>query len=292
MNAVPTQNSTSDSSPRPYLRVQPDTGWLSLNWREIWRFRDLLATLATRDVKLRYRQTALGVIWVILQPLLGAGILSFVFSGLMDASTDGISPLVFSFAGMLAFTLFSSILTKSSNSLVQNSQMISKVFFPRLILPFSVTLSSFLDFAVGLAVMIVLMIFNGIVPGFGLLLLPLWMLLITLFALGCGLFFGALMVSYRDVQYVLPVLVSLLTFASPVGYSLSNVTGKLPTALLPLYFVLNPLASLLTAVRWSLLGRGEVNWGYVALAAVISVAAFVVGAIAFKSMEGKFADVI
>ncbi len=289
MNA---RNLRSDAPKRPYLRVQPDTGWLALNWREIWRFRDLLSTLATRDVKLRYRQTALGVIWVVLQPLLGAGILSFVFNLLMGAPTDGVSPFLFSFVGMLAFTLFSSILTKASVSLVQNSQLISKVFFPRLILPLSVTLSSFLDFAVGLVMMALMMLFTRTAPGWTLLFLPLWMLLITFLALGCGLFFGALMVSYRDVQYVLPVLVTLLTFASPVAYSLSRVMDKVPAIFHPLYFLLNPLASLLNAFRWSILGRGEVNWGYVAFAALVSVAAFVVGALAFKSMEGKFADVI
>lgn len=277
---------------RPYLRVQPDTGWLALNWREIWRFRDLLSTLATRDVKLRYRQTALGVLWVILQPLMGAGILTFVFNTLLKAPTGGVPPFVYAFSGMLAFTLFSSILTKSSNSLVQNAQMISKVFFPRLILPLSVTFSSFLDLAVGLVMMALLLLLYGIVPGLGLLLLPLWMGFIALFALGCGLFFGALMVSYRDVQYVLPVLVSLLTFASPVAYSVTDVIVGLPAASRPFYFLLNPLASLLLAFRWSILGRGEVQWGYVAFAALASVAAFIVGAIAFKSMEGKFADVI
>lgn len=280
------------AAPRPYSRVQPDTGWLSLNLREIYRFRDLLSTLATRDVKLRYRQTALGVVWVILQPLLGAGILTFVFSTLLSAPTDGVSPFVFNFAGMLAFTLFSSILTKASNSLVQNAQMISKVFFPRLILPLSVTFSSFLDFAVGLGVLAVLLLATGTAPGWGLLLLPVWMALLTMFALGCGLFFGALMVSYRDVQYVVPVLVSLLTFASPVAYSLSTVTSRLPEIYHPLYFLLNPLASLLGAFRWSILGRGEVNWSYVALAGLTSVAMFVIGAVAFKSMEGRFADVI
>lgn len=289
MNAHTIQN---DAPQRPYLRVQPDTGWLALNLKEIWRFRDLLSTLATRDVKLRYRQTALGVIWVILQPLLGAGILTFVFNTLLKAPTGGVPPFVFSFAGMLAFTLFSSILTKASTSLVQNAQMISKVFFPRLILPLSVTFSSFLDLAVGLVVMALLLLFYGIMPGFGLLLLPLWMFFITLLALGGGLFFGALMVSYRDVQYVVPVLMSLLTFASPIAYSVSLVISRLPMASRPFYFLFNPFASLLEAFRWSIIGRGDVQWGYVAFAALVSVAVFIVGALAFKSMEGKFADVI
>lgn len=289
MNA---QNFSKNAPKRPYLRIEPDKGWVALNWREVWRFRDLLATLASRDVKLRYRQTALGVLWVILQPLLGAGILSFVFNTIAGLPTDGVSPFVFSFAGMLGYTVFSSILTKASSSLLQNSQMVSKVFFPRLILPLSVTFSSFLDFTVGLVVMVFLLLLTGITPTWGLLLLPVWLLLITLFALGCGLFFGALMVSYRDVQYVVPVLVGLLNFASPVAYPVSFVLSKLPAQFHLLYFLLNPLASLLSAFRWSLLGQGAVQWNYVAFSAVVSVAVFIIGAYSFKSMEGRLSDVI
>ncbi|RYG55795.1 ABC transporter permease, partial [bacterium] len=138
----------------------------------------------------------------------------------------------------------------------------------------------------------VLMAVNGLTPHWSWLLLPVWIGLITIFALGGGLFFGALMVSYRDVQYVLPVLVSLLTFASPVAYPVSYVTSKLPEALHPAYFLLNPLASLLSAFRWSMLGQGEVNWFYVGFASIVSIAAFMVGSLAFKSMEARFVDVI
>lgn len=288
MNLSPSPEAAS----RPHLRVQPQNGWLALNFPEIWRFRDLLATLALRDVKLRYRQTALGVLWVILQPILGAGVLSFVFNVVAGLKTEGVSPFVFSFAGMLAFTLFSSILTKASSSLVQNAQMISKVFFPRLILPLSVTFSSFLDFAIGLVVLAFLMLATGTPVAWTIIFLPVWVGFITLLALGCGLFFGALMVSYRDVQYVVPVIVSLLTFAAAVAYPVSVVTAKIPAVYHPLYFGLNPLASLLEAFRWSILGRGEVQWPYVAFACALCVVAFILGALSFKSMEGRFADVI
>lgn len=286
------RNEEAVAASKPLLRIEPDPGWASLNLRELWRFRDLLITLAGRDVKLRYRQTVLGVLWVILQPLLGAGVLSFVFNTVAGLPTDGASPFAFAFAGMLAFTVFGSVLTKASSSLVQNAQMISKVFFPRLILPLSTIFSSLLDLIVGLGALLLWTLVSTGTLHVGILLLPVWLLLITVMALGAGLFFGALMVSYRDVQYVLPVLVSLLTFASPIAYPLSYVMSKLPEAVRPLYLVFNPLASLISAFRWSVLGTGDVNWPAVGYAAVVAVVTFAVGAVAFKSMEARFVDVI
>ena len=277
---------------KPQLVLKPSSGWQAINLSQLWQYRDLLMTLAMRDVKLRYRQTALGAIWVILQPLLGAGILSFVFNRVANIPTGSVPPFVFSFAGMLGFTVFSSTLSKSSASLVGNSQLVSKVFFPRLVLPLSTVLSTLVDFGVSLVMLFVLMAIYRIVPGVQILLVPLWLALMLLMSLGCGLVAAAVMVSYRDVQYVLPVVVNLLTFASPIAYATSFVASKLPAGSEPLYFLLNPLASLLEAFRWSLLGSGEVNWGYVVYSAVFALALFAIGAFAFKKMERKFADVI
>ena len=277
---------------KPFLRVQPESGWSVLDLRQVWRFRDLLTTLAARDVKLRYRQTALGAVWVILQPLIGAAIFSFVFNKIANLPTDGVPPLVFSYIGMLGYTIFSNTLTKASNSLVQNAGMISKVFFPRLVLPLSTIFSTLVDFVVATAMLLVLMLVHHVGLSIGMVLLPLWIFLLLLMSLGGGLFFAALMVSYRDVQYVLPVLISFLTFASPIAYPASYVLAKLPVGAQPFYFLLNPLAALLEAFRWSLLGRGVVPWGWVGYAAFVSVVIFVGGAFAFKKMEGRFADVI
>ncbi len=277
---------------QPHLIIRPSSGWAALNLRQIWLYRDLLMTLALRDVKLRYRQTALGAIWVVLQPLLGAGVLSFVFNRVADVPTGDAPAFLFAFVGMLAFTAFSSTLTKASSSLVGNAQLVSKVFFPRLVLPLSTVLSTLVDFAVSLTVLFVLMLLYRIAPGPQLLLLPLWLGLILLLSLGCGLIAGALMVSYRDVQYVLPVVVNLLTFASPVAYAASFAASKLPDGLQPFYFILNPLAGLLEAFRWSVLGGGEVQWGYVAYSSVFALLLFLAGAFAFRKMERKFADVI
>lgn len=280
--------SPSGSSPRqPSLKIRPGSGWQALNLVQVWQFRDLLRSLAVRDVTLRYRQTALGIVWVILQPLLAAAITAFVFGTVAKLPTEGLPPIVFAYAGMLGWSAFSSTLTRSSSVLLNNSQLISKVFFPRLVLPLSTIFSTLIDFGVALGMMIVLMLAYGIAPGVGLLLLPLWLLLIILLATGIGLFTSALSVSYRDVQYIIPVATQFLFYATPVAYAVSAVPGRFHTA----YF-LNPMAGLLEAFRWSLLGRGQMEWTSLLYAAVVSVLVFLAGAAMFKKMERKFADVI
>jgi lipopolysaccharide transport system permease protein len=279
-----------DSLPRlrkPYLSIRPSTGWAALNLQQIWQFKDLLLTFAERDVKLRYRQTALGVLWVILQPLMAAGIFSFVFGKVAAMPSDGLPYFIFAYAGLLGWNAFSSTFTKASNCLVQHSGLISKIFFPRLILPLSTTLSTFIDFGVALALMAVVMVVRGINPGIGILLLPVWLLLIVMLGLGLGLFAATLMVAYRDVQFVLPVLVPFVMYASPVAYAVSAVPEHLRT-----FYFLNPLSGLLEAFRWSLLGRGEMTWNYVAYSAIMTTVIFVSGAFYFKKMERRFADVI
>lgn len=273
--------------PKPYLRIRPTSGWAALNLRETWQFRDLLFTLAGRDLKLRYKQTALGVIWVVLQPLMAAGIFSFVFGTVASLPSDGVPYFAFSFAGLLGWNLFSGILTKTSTCLIGNQQLISKVYFPRLVLPLSTVPSVLVDFAIALGLMVGLLCVYRITPGWGLLLLPAWMLLIAALALGVGLVTSALTVSYRDVQYILPVFLQMLLYASPIAYAVSAVPARWRWA-----YDLNPLSPLLEAFRWSLLGRGHPHWGYLAGAAVVSSAVLVWGAFSFKKMERRFADVI
>lgn len=276
------------NSAKPTLSIVPTSGWQAINLPELWQFRDLLTTLAQRDVKLRYRQTSLGVLWVILQPLLAAGIFSFVFGKVAKLpAPDGIPYLVFSYAGLLAWNAFSSTLTKTSSCLLQNANLVSKVYFPRLALPLSTVFSTLIDFGVAFVVMIVLMLVNHVVPALGILLLPVWLLLIVLLALGVGLYASALMVSYRDIQYVLPVVTQFLLYASPVAYSASLVPAKYR-----LIFEINPLTGLLEAFRWSLLGVGNFPLAAVTYSAIITVVVLVAGAFSFKSMERKFADVI
>lgn len=280
--------SSASNIPTPTLTIRPSSGWQAINLPELWQFRDLLLSLAQRDIKLRYRQTALGVFWVVLQPLIAAIIFTFVFSKVAKLpAPNGIPYLVFAFAGMLAWNAFNSTLTKASMCLVGNAQLVSKVFFPRLVLPLSTVFSTLLDFAVSLVVMALLMIVFHVAPHLSLLLLPIWLLLIVLLAVGIGLYASALMVSYRDIQYVLPVATQFLLYASPVGYALSVVPHRWQTL-----FALNPLTGLLEGFRWSLLGTGHPPVGMILYAAGVSVFVFAAGATAFKSMERKFADVI
>lgn len=287
---MPTTSAATASLPhqKPYLTIRPASGWAALDLRELFLFRDLLFVLAARDIRLRYRQTALGVLWVVLQPLIAALIFTFVFGSMAKMGSDGIPYFLFAFAGQVAWMAFSATLTKASGSLVQNAQLVSKVFFPRLILPLSTVFSTFVDFAVGLGLLAVFMVFYGVAPGWGILTLPVWLLLIVLLALGIGLMAGALMVAYRDVVYILPVALNFLLFASPVGWALSAV----PERLRSLYLTLNPVASLLEAFRWSLFGTGNVSWGFVAYAAALSVGLFMLGAVVFRMRERGFADVI
>ena len=276
------------TTPKPHLTIQPTAGWQAINLRELWQFRDLLTTLAQRDVKLRYRQTALGIVWVVLQPLLAAGIFSFVFGKVAKLpAPHGVPYLVFSYAGLLAWNAFSSTLSKSSGCLLQNSTLVSKVYFPRLALPLSTVFSTLIDFGVALGMMVVLMVVNHVVPTIAVLLLPVWLLLVVLLALGVGLYLAALMVSYRDVQYILPVMVNFLLYASPVAYSAALIPVKYK-----LIFEINPLTGLLEAFRWSLLGTAAPVWNTVIYSAVVTVVVFILGAFSFKKMERKFADVI
>lgn len=277
--------------PKPLLRIRPGRGWAALNLRELLQFRDLLVALAARDVKLRYKQTALGVGWVIFQPLLAAGIFTLVFGIIAKLPSGGLPYFVFAYAGQLAWAAFSSTFSKSGASMVASSQLISKVYFPRLILPLSTIASTLIDFLVALVVMVVLMIVYGVTPGAAVLLLPVWLMLLLMLAMGLGLMASALMVSYRDVQYILPVLLSLLMYASPVAYSLNEALIRLPSSLKPV-LSLNPLSSLIEGFRWSLLGTSPPALSDVVYSAAVALVICFTGAVVFKRMERRFADVI
>jgi lipopolysaccharide transport system permease protein len=280
--------STIQLTRKPLLSIRPETGWAALNLAEAWTFRDLMMTMAGRDLKLRYRQTALGATWVILQPLLAAGILSFIFGKVVGFSTPGekIPYFLFAYAGQLAWNVFSGTFTRTGSCLVANANLVSKVYFPRLVLPLSTVLSTLIDFGVALVMMAVLMAVYHTPPTWGLLLLPVWLALILLAGLGLGLWASALMVSYRDVQQMIPVLLPFLMYASPVAIKLE----KVPQKLLP-FFWANPLTGMIEAFRWSLLGTPMPVWSLV-YSIVFAVAAFVAGLFAFKRMERRFADVI
>ncbi len=269
------------------LVLEPTTPFSLPDIGEIWRHRDLLLTLAVRDLKVRYKQTALGVCWIVLQPLLGAGILTFVFAKVAKLPSPGEVPyFLLAFSGMLVWTAFSSTLSRTASALIGNSQLISKVYFPRLILPLSTLLSTLVDVAVMFAMLAIMFIaYKRPVPGFAIL-LPGFVLLATVLGSGIGTLLAGLAVTYRDVQYLLPVVTQMLLFASPVAYAAAHVPVHRK-----LYF-LNPMAPIIEGFRWSLLGVGDISpmtMLYAMLAAAISL---IVGCIVFTRMERTFADVI
>ena len=264
--------------------IRPTAGWLSVRTlRDIWRYRDLLFALANRDIRLRYRQTALGASWVVLQPLIAAGIFSIIFGRMAKFPSDGVPYFIFSYAGLLAWNAFSGTLTRTSSCLLGNTQLVSKVYFPRLILPLSTVFSTLLDFGVALVMMAVLMLVFHVAPTAAILLLPVWLLLILL------LYTSALSVTYRDVQYVLPVVTNFLLFGSPISYSLGYALKTTPYKA---FFFANPLSGLLEAFRWSLLGTTPPRIDLLVYSFVVTVLVFAGGMIAFKRMERRFADVI
>jgi lipopolysaccharide transport system permease protein len=251
----------------------------------------LLWSLGMRDVKLIYKQTLLGVLWVVLQPLIGAGIFTFVFGLLAEMPAGKLPYFVFSFAGMLGWTLFSTTLNGASTVMVSNSHLVSKIYFPRLILPLSSAFQPIVNFGVGFVLMMLLLFAYGIIPGWHILLLPVSVSLLLMLALGIGFWCSSIMVRFRDLRFVIPVAVQFLLYASPVGYSLAAISEKVPVQYQTVY-MLNPLASLTEFFRWTILGEGSLNVFWLSYSFMISVIFFVAGAFAFRRAERGFADVI
>ncbi len=254
---------------------------------EIWRHRDLLLTLAVRDLKVRYKQTALGVGWIILQPLLGAGILTFVFAKIAKLPSPGEVPyFLLAFSGMLVWTAFSSTLGRTSSALIGNTQLISKVYFPRLILPLSTLLSTLVDVGVMFLMLAIMFVVYGRVPPWTVIFIPWFVFIAMALGSGAGTLLAGLAVTYRDVQYLLPVLTQMLLFASPVAYAASQVPVHRK-----LYF-LNPLAGMIEGFRWSLLGVGDITFSGIVYGTVVALLSVLVGCLVFSRMERTFADVI
>lgn len=268
--------------------IRPITRWEVLNVKQIFAFRDLLLALGIRDIKLRYRQTLLGIAWVVLQPLITSVIFGFVFGEIAKLKApNGLPYFLFSYAGMLGWNVFAGTITKSAGSLVQNSALVSKVYFPKTIVPLSSMFSTFVDFGVALAMFFILLPIFGVGITLPILLTPIWVLLLLLAALGLGLYCSALMVTYRDVQYILPVAVTFLLYASPVPYALDMVPEKLQWII-----AANPLTGVLEGMRWSLLGTSAPNPLALTYSVVMILCTFILGALLFGRAERRFADVI
>ncbi len=268
-------------------RIRPSRGWPSLKLKDVWEYRELLYFLAWRDVKVRYKQTVLGVIWAVMQPVFTMIVFSIFFGWLVKVPSDGLPYPFFAFCALLPWQLFASSLTATSNSLVANQHLITKISFPRLVIPLSATAGSLLDFSIAFLVLLAMMIGYKIVPTIAMLALPLFVLLTIAMALGIGMWFSALNVKYRDVRHVLPFLTQVWMFATPVVY---------PSSLVPeswrMLYALNPMVGVIEGVRWALLGTSSAPGSMLLLSTAVTSVLLVSGVFYFRRAERTFADMV
>ncbi|MBN1460297.1 MAG: ABC transporter permease [Armatimonadetes bacterium] len=283
------RTSTGASASDRYIIFERERGWSSLNLRELWSYRELLYFLTWRDVLVRYKQAVLGVAWAILQPVLTMIVFTVVFNRVLGVkSSDPKLPYeVFSFAGLLPWNFFSGALSRSGVSLVGNANLLTKVYFPRLVIPISAVLAGLVDFVISFVVLLILMAVYGIFPSWEIVFLPLFLILTIITALGVSLWLSALNVLYRDVQHVIPFLVQLWMFVSPIIYSISSI----PEGPLRVVYSLNPMTGVIGGFRWALLGQ-QFPGGYIWISIGAVVVLFVGGLFYFKRMERVFADVV
>ena len=269
----------------PVVRIEPARGWFNLRLKELWDYRELLYFFVWRDVKIRYKQTAIGVLWVVIQPLLTMLVANLFFHKLAKIPSPGLPYTVFCFAALVPWMYFSTSLLNATNIVVENQRVITKVFFPRLILPFSAVMSGLVDFAVAFIVLLIFTLSYGIRPTVSVLLLPLFLLLAVLTALGVGLWLSALNALYRDVRYLLPFIIQFWTLASPVYYSISMVPERYRWL-----YGLNPMAGVIDGFRWALTGAGHPPSAV--LMASTAMVCFIVfgGLLFFNRMEVSIAD--
>ncbi len=273
---------------QPVTSIRPPRGWQLINVRELWRSRELLYFLIWRDVKIRYKQTALGATWAVLQPLMLMVVFTVFFSRLAGLSSGGLPYPLFAFAGLLPWTFFASAIGNSGNSVVASERLVSKIYFPRLVIPFASVGAAVVDFMIAFAMLLALMAWYGVPPGPGLLLAPVIFAVIVLAALGVGTLLAALNVAYRDFRYVIPFLVQVWMFATPTVY-MQPAEGPRDGA--QALLALNPMAVLIASFRASCLG-GSIAWGPLGAATAAVVLVFLTGCLYFRKVEQSFADVI
>ncbi len=267
-------------------RIRPSRGWVSLKLRDLWEYRELLYFLVWRDVKVRYKQTALGATWAIIQPFMTMVVFSIFFGRLANIPSDGIPYPIFSFAALVPWTFFANGLANASNSLVGSANLLKKVYFPRLVIPLAAVAAGIVDFVLAFVVLVGMMFFYGIVPTWNVIWLPFFVLLALVTALGVGLWLAALNVEYRDIRYVVPFLTQFWLFATPIAY---------PSSLLPepwrTLYGLNPMVGVVEGFRWALLGTQTAPGVMVLISALAAILILVSGAFYFRRMEKSFADV-
>jgi len=271
----------------PVTVIEPQDGWARLNLGEVWRYRDLLFLLVWRDFSAKYRQSVLGLGWALIGPVLTVFIYTIVFGRMAKFPSDGIPYPVFSYAALLPWMYFSGCLTGVSNSAVGGKHLLTKVYFPRLILPLTKVVGGLIDFGIRLGVLLLMMIWYGIVPNAGVLLLPVFLLMCALSSLAVGLWLTALSVKYRDVRQMVSFLVRMWQWLCPIVYSVSMVPEKWR-----LLYSLNPLVGVIEGFRWAMLGKAAPDWAMMGISASVMTALLLGGLFFFKRAEATFADVI
>jgi lipopolysaccharide transport system permease protein len=269
------------------LRIQPTKGWTSLKLGEVWDYRELVTIFVWRDLKVRYRQTVVGVLWAVLQPFLTMVIFSIFFGRLAGVPSDGIPYPIFSYAALVPWTFFANSMGQASNSLVSNADMIKKIYFPRLTMPLSAVLAGLVDFVLAFVILLGMMLFYGYLPTLNSLWLPLFLLLAFITALGVGLWFGAMNVKFRDVRYMVPFITQAWLFATPVAYPSSLLSEPWRTL-----YGLNPMVGVVEGFRWALLGTDTAPGPMIVVSFVVALVILVSGFYYFRRTEKTFADVI
>lgn len=266
--------------------IEAQKGWLPVNLRELWRYRELSYILAWRDVKIRYKQTVLGAAWAVFQPVISMIVFTVFFGNLVKVPSDNLPYPIFVYAGLLPWTFFANSLASASNSLIGQSNLISKVYFPRLLIPFSTFGAFILDFFISLLIMFIMMLYYGISPSTSLFIFPVLFVATMATALGMGTLLSALSVAYRDVKYVVPFLIQLWMYATPVIYPVSIVPERWRWLL-----SLNPMAGLIDGYRSAFLGK-PLDWPHLGISMATSVVLLLFGLFYFKKVERRFADIV
>lgn len=283
---------TTDQRPLTEYTIKPPGRFLSVDFRELWRFRDLFLVLAWRDITVRYKQTVLGILWAILQPIVTMVVFTFIFNRVGRIESGDATPYpVFLYVGLLLWQYYSMTLTNASNSLVTHQNMIQKIYFPRLILPATAATTGLVDCAISSLVLVGMMVYYRFTPSvIGFLVLPVLLICVILSALGLGFFLAAINVKYRDVRYALPFFIQILMYVTPVIYPVKMLDRQVVIKTLMLW--LNPVSGVITNARAALLGQGSVDWGVVSISLLMSCAYFAAGLHYFRNTERYFADII
>lgn len=280
-------NETLNTSNLSRTRIEPSKGWISLKFDELWEYRELLYFFVWRDIKVRYKQTVMGVLWAIIQPLFTMIIFSLFFGRLAKVPSDGIPYPIFSYAALVPWTFFANALNLASNSLVNNANMITKIYFPRLMVPFASVLAGVPDFILAFIVLLIMMFVYGIVPTINIIWLPFFLLLALITSLGVSLWLSAMNVQFRDVRYIIPFLTQAWLFATPIAYPSSLLSEPWRTL-----YGINPMVGVVEGFRWALLGTDTAPGPIIIISSLAAVGVLVSGAYYFRRMEKTFADVI